>query len=58
VEAAKAAWMSGLTTAMAVGAVIIAIAATVAWFGLPREEPVPAPALEIIDGELAQAVAA
>jgi EmrB/QacA subfamily drug resistance transporter len=58
VEAAKAAWMSGLTTAMVVGAVIIAAAATVAWFGLPRTEPAPAPALETPDGEMAEAVAA
>jgi EmrB/QacA subfamily drug resistance transporter len=60
VEAAKAAWMSGLTTAMAVGAVIIAAAATVAWFGLPRPQPAPAPApaLEALDGETAEAVAA
>jgi hypothetical protein len=58
VQAAKAAWMSGLTTAMAVGAVIIAAAATVAWFGLPRPQPASAPAVEALDGETARPVAA
>jgi EmrB/QacA subfamily drug resistance transporter len=34
-QAAKEAWVSGLTTAMLVGAAIVTVAAVIAWFGLP-----------------------
>jgi hypothetical protein len=34
-EAAREAWVSGLTLAMVVGAVIVTVAALIAWFGLP-----------------------
>ena len=55
-SAAKAAYMSGMTLAMVVGAGIILVAAVLALVGLPADEPVPA-ASSVVD-EVAPAVAA
>jgi EmrB/QacA subfamily drug resistance transporter len=57
--AARSSWMSGLSTSMIVGALIIAAAAAIARFGLPGS-PSTAEALadtESVDGELAPVAA-
>jgi hypothetical protein len=55
-QAAKSAYMSGMTLAMVVGAGIILLAAVLAFVGLPADEPLSlAPAA---DGDIVPAVAA
>jgi hypothetical protein len=42
--------MSRLTTAMVVGAAIVAVTGAIAWFGLPRHESLPLAADSPADG--------
>jgi EmrB/QacA subfamily drug resistance transporter len=55
-QAAKSAYMSGMTLAMVVGAGIILVAAVLAFVGLPADEPVPAALVG--DGAVVPAAAA